>query len=344
MAEMNRRLLLARRPQGRPKPEDFSFVEEQRPELGPGEVLCRTIYLSLDPYMRGRMNEAKSYAPFVRLGDVMVGETVSQVVKSQAPDVEEGAFVRAHGGWQTYTVHDARDVALLDPGAAPLSTRLGVMGMPGFTAYGGLLGIGKPKAGETLVVAAATGPVASAAAQIAKIKGLRTVGIAGGPEKCALAVERFGFDVCLDRKEGDLEKRLAEACPDGVDIYVELVGGPVLQAVLPLLNDFARMPVIGTIAHYNATSLPDGPDKTPLFMRHVLVKRLTVRGMIVYDFEPLRADFERDMGAWLKAGKVAYLEDIVDGLDRAADAFIGMLEGANTGKLLVRVSDDPTLR
>jgi NADPH-dependent curcumin reductase CurA len=338
---VNRRIVLASRPQGRPSAANFRLEEAPVPEPGPGEVLCRTIYLSLDPYMRGRMSDAASYAKPVQIGQVMEGGTVGQVVRSNLDGVAPGDFVLGPGGWQEYALFGAREARRIDPGLAPISTALGVLGMPGQTAYVGLREIGHPKDGETLVVAAAAGPVGSMVGQIAKIRGCRVVGIAGAADKCAYVRDELGFDACLDHRAKGFEDALGVACPDGIDIYWENVGGRVFAAVLPLLNEFARVPVCGLIAWYNATELPPGPDRTPLLLRRTLVRRLTVRGFIVWDFDP--GDFQREVGAWIKGGRIRYREDIREGLENAPEAFIGLLAGANFGKLLVRLAPDPTL-
>jgi hypothetical protein len=338
---VNRRIVLAARPQGRPSAANFRLDEAPVPVPGPDQVLCRTIYLSLDPYMRGRMSDAASYANPVQIGQVMEGGIVGQVVRSNLPDCAPGAFLLGYGGWQEYALFGAGEARRVDPDLAPISTALGVLGMPGQTAYVGLREIGKPKEGETLAVAAASGPVGSMVGQIAKIRGCRVVGIAGSGDKCAYVRDELGFDACLDHHAPDFEDALRAACPDGIDIYWENVGGRVFEAVLPLLNDFARVPVCGLIAWYNATELPPGPDRTPLLLRRTLVRRLTVRGFIVWDFDP--GDFQREVGGWIKAGRIRYREDVREGLENAPAAFIGLLEGANFGKLLVRLAPDPTL-
>jgi len=334
----NRRVLLARRPEGEPLPSDFRLVEEPVPTPGPGQVLLRTLWLSLDPYMRGRMSAGPSYVEPVGIGEVMGGGTVAEVVASENPDLPTGTIVAAYGGWQTHALSDGRGLRRLDPAAAPPSTALGVLGMPGMTAYTGLLTIGAPKPGETLVVAAAAGPVGSLVGQIGKIKGCRVVGIAGGAAKCRFLTDELGFDAAIDHRSADMASLLAAACPDGIDVYFENVGGAVWQAVFPLLNDFARIPVCGLVAHYNDTAVPDGPDRLPGLMRAVLTKRLTLRGFIVTDFAAQAADFRRDVGGWLREGRVKYREDVVEGLENAPEAFIGLLKGRNFGKLLVKVA------
>lgn len=303
-----------------------------------GEVLLANRYLSLDPYMRGRMSAAKSYAEPVAIGDTMVGATVSEIVASNHPDFPVGETVVGFGGWQDFAVSDGRGLRRLDPAAAPVTTALGILGMPGMTAYTGLLNIGQPKAGETVVVAAATGPVGSLVGQIAKRKGARAVGIAGGPEKCAYLRDTLGFDAAIDHRAEDFPEALAAACPNGIDVYFENVGGAVFDAVLPLLNTFARLPVCGLVSAYNATELPAEPDRVPLLMRAILSKRLHLQGFIVWDFAAQEQAFLDEVGGWLRDGVVVHREDIVDGLENAPDAFAGLLKGRNFGKLIVRVS------
>lgn len=336
----HRRVVLARRPQGEPAPEDFRFEEGPLPRPGEGEVLVRTIWLSLDPYMRGRMNEGPSYVAPVPLGGVMQGECVGEVVESRDPSFRPGELVRGHGGWQSHFVLPGEKLAKIDPKEAPPSTALGVLGMPGLTAYVALQTIAEPKPGETVVVGAASGAVGAIAGQLARERGCRVVGVAGGPEKCRYVEEELGFSACLDRKQPDLAGRLAAACPDGVDVYVELVGGDTFWAVLPLMKVHGRMPVIGTIAWYNLKSLPEGPDRTPQVMRAILTKRLKVQGLIVYDHAELEPAFRREVGELVRAGRVRYREDVVEGLERAPAALIGLLRGENFGKLLVRVGPD----
>jgi NADPH-dependent curcumin reductase CurA len=333
-------LLLAARPVGEPTAADFDTVTVDLPPLAEGQVLLRVVYLSLDPYMRGRMSEAESYAAPVGLGEVMVGATVCEVLESRAPSRAVGDLVLSYSGWQTHAVADARATRLLDPAAAPVSTALGVLGMPGFTAYAGLLEIGRPRAGETVVVAAATGPVGSAVGQIARIKGARAVGIAGGEQKCRSLVEELGFDAAVDHRSPDFRAELADAVPDGIDVYFENVGGHVARAVLPHLNLYARIPVCGLVAGYNATGAAEGPDRLDGFMRRVLTKSLTVRGFIQNEFErEHHARFLEDMSGWVGDGRVRYREDITVGLDRTVGAFVGMLAGRNFGKVLIQVGD-----
>ena len=343
MAEKhNRRIVLAARPQGEPLDQDFRLETLDLPVPGEGQVLLRTIYLSLDPYMRGRMNAGPSYAAPVEVGQVMEGGTVSEVVESRSPRFVPGDMVLGYTGWQEYAVAAANSLQKLDPARASVSTALGVMGMPGMTAYTGLLNIGQPKAGETVVVAAASGAVGSVVGQIAKIKGCRAVGIAGGERKCEYVVNELGFDACIDHHSPPLPRNLEAACPKGVDVYFENVGGRVLNAVLPLMNPFGRVPVCGLISQYNLAALAQGVDRVPVLMGAILVKRLRFQGFIVSDFAAQKDDFVRDMSRWLREGKVKYREDVVEGLENAVAAFQGLLQGRNFGKLLVRLAPDPS--
>ncbi|MFD1811540.1 NADP-dependent oxidoreductase [Rhodococcus gannanensis] len=334
----NTRIALAARPDGEPTPSDFRVETVPIPVPAEGELLLEILYLSLDPYMRGRMSEAESYADPIALGDVMVGGTVGRVIESKDPSFANGDVVLSFSGWQTHAVADARHVRKLDPHAAPVQTSLGVLGMPGFTAYAGLLEIGRPERGETVVVAAATGPVGSAVGQIAKIRGARAVGIAGGPDKVA-HLRELGFDAAVDHRDPDFAAQLNAACPDGIDVYFENVGGKVWDTVLPLLNTYARVPVCGLIANYNLTSAPEGPDRAPALMSRILTKSLTVRGFIQSEFvKDQFVHFLADMSGWIADGRVRYREDVVDGLENAPDAFIGLLKGQNFGKLLIKVA------
>ncbi len=342
-ATTNRRVLLRSRPIGEPRPTDFEIADAALPSPGEGELLCRTIYLSLDPYMRGRMNDVKSYTAPVELGQPMVGGTVSEVVQSRHPGFAPGDVVLGYGGWQTY--HIARAGATpgpfgplkLDPRVAPISTALGVLGMPGMTAYVGLLDLGQPKAGETVVVSAAAGAVGSIVGQLAKIRGCRAVGVAGSQAKCDHVVKELGFDACVSYRAPDLFAVLKDACPRGIDVYFDNVGGDVLKTVLRLVNPFARIPLCGLISQYNATELPPGPN-----MGAVLVNRVTIRGFIVSDHVDRLLPFLGDMAGWLRGGMVKYREDVVEGLEQAPRAFIGLLRGENLGKMLVKVGPDPT--
>jgi NADPH-dependent curcumin reductase CurA len=333
------RIVLASRPVGEPKASDFRIESGPIPAPGDGQVLLRTIWLSLDPYMRGRMSDGPSYAAPVPVGGVMEAGTVCEVVASNNPAFAKGDIVLARAGWQTHALSDGKGLAKIDPKLGPISAAVGVLGMPGMTAYTGLLDIGKPQSGETVVVAAASGAVGSAVGQIAKIKGARAVGIAGGKDKCDYVKNEFGFDACLDHRDPNLAAKLKDACPKGIDVYFENVGGAVFEAVFPLLNAFARVPVCGLIAHYNDTEAT-APKWAPSLMRAVLTKRLTIRGFIVSDFAARHGDFLRDMSGWVREGKVKYKEFVTEGLENAPAAFMGLLKGANFGKQLVRVGPD----
>jgi NADPH-dependent curcumin reductase CurA len=328
----NRQILLRRRPVGRPAADDFEIVTAPMPAAGPGQVLRRTLYLSLDPYMRGRMSDAPSYAKSVELGQVMVGHTVSRVEQSDNPAFKPGDVVAGYDGWQDYAVSDGRDLRRLDPSSAPVTTALGVLGMPGMTAYVGLLDIGRPAAGETVVVSAASGAVGSVVGQIAKIKGCRAVGIAGSAEKCGYVVGDLGFDVCVNYRDPGFAGALAAACPNGIDVYFENVGGEVFRAVLRLLNTGARIPLCGLIADYNQEQPPAAPNLRPL-----LVKRALIKGFIVSDHQDRMPAFLRDATAWLEQGRIKYREDIVDGLERAPEALLRLFDGRNFGKQLIRL-------
>ena len=336
--DVNRQLILAERPNGEPTADTLTLVKGDKPEAGANEMLLRTEFLSLDPYMRGRMSSAKSYAAPVEIGQVMEGRTVAQVVTSTLDGFEAGDWVLSSNGWQDYAVSDGENVMALGQSPERPSWSLGILGMPGFTAWAGLTRIGEPQAGETLVVAAATGPVGGTVGQIGKMMGCRVVGVAGGPEKCAYAVEELGFDACLDHKTADLAERLADACTDGIDVYFENVGGKVLDAVIPLLNPNARIPVCGIISQYNATALPEGPDRMNWLMGHILRKKLKMQGFIIGDtFGHLYPEFAKEMQGWVEDDKIKYREDIVDGLENAPRAFIGLLRGENFGKRVIRV-------
>jgi len=337
----NHRIVLRSRPHGAPRAENFHLEEIDIPAPADGQVLLRNLYLSLDPYMRGRMSDAPSYAAPVALDAVMVGATVARVHSSRHADYRAGELVLAYGGWQGYALSDGSGLRKLEPDRARPSLALGVLGMPGFTAYMGLLDIGRPQAGETVVVAAASGAVGSVVGQVAQIKGSRAVGIAGGPEKCRCVVEEFGFAACLDHRSPDFPAQLAAACPQGIDVYFESVGGAVFDAVLPLLNARARVPLCGLIADYNAQALPPGPDRLGLLKRTLLTRRIRMQGFIIFDDYGERfPEFLGQMKLWIGEERIRFREDIVDGLENAPQAFIGMLEGKNFGKLIVRVAHD----
>lgn len=340
-SQSNRCLVLAERPHGAPNERTFRLEEQNIPTPAAGQMLIRSVFISLDPYMRGRISDAKSYAASVEIGQTMVGGAVGRVVSSNLPGFAEGDWVLSMSGWQDYALSDGVGVSNMGQNPSHPSYALGVLGMPGFTGYMGLLDIGQPKAGETVVVASATGPVGATVGQVAKIKGCRAVGIAGGPEKCRFAVEELGFDACIDHYADDFAAQLKAACPAGIDVYFENVGGKVFDAVMPLLNTRARIPLCGLIAQYNATSLPEGPDRLPLLTRTMLTKRLTVRGFIIFDdYGQHYPTFLKEMSAWVAEGKVKYREHLVEGLETAPQAFVDLLEGRNFGKMVVRVGPD----
>lgn len=336
----NRRYLLAERPKGEPNENTLKLVSVDIPEPQDGQMLLRTEFLSLDPYMRGRMSDAPSYAASVEIGGVMVGGTVAQVVESKLKGFNNGDWVLSFNGWQDYALSDGTGVLPLGRAPKHPSWALGVMGMPGFTAWAGLKQIGAPKKGETIAVAAATGPVGATVGQIGKLLGCRVVGIAGGAEKCAYAVETLGFDVCIDHKSEDFAQQLKAATPEGIDVYFENVGGKVFDAILPLLNRGARIPLCGLVSQYNATSLPDGPDRMNWFLGQLLRKQITIRGFIIFnDFGHLYPEFAKEMAAWVEAGKILYREEIIEGLELAPQAFVGLLRGENFGKRVIRVGN-----
>ena len=345
MPTTNRRVLLKRRPAGEPAPTDFEIAEAPLPKPGDGEILVRTIWLSLDPYMRGRMNDVKSYSAPVELGGVMPAGTVGEVLESRHPGFGPGDFVLTYGGWQTHHVARAGGSVgpfgplKLDPATAPISTALGVLGMPGMTAYVGLYDIGQPKPGETVVVSAAAGAVGSAVGQLAKLRGCRAVGVAGSAEKCEYVVKELGFDACVSHRSPDLPAALRDVCPKGIDVYFDNVGGDVLKAVLRLVNPFARIPLCGLVSQYNAVEPPPGPNLGP-----VLVNRVTIRGFLVSDHAERLPRVLAECGRWVREGRLKYREEIVEGLDNAPRAFIGLLRGENLGKLVVKVGEDPTRR
>ena len=332
MSEMNQQILLAHRPTGEPQVNDFRWVETAVPEIDSGQFLVRSHYLSLDPYMRGRMSDAKSYAKPVELGEVMTGGAVGEVVTSHHPKFKAGDMVVGTFGWQLYAVSDGAGVRKIVDRSLPLSAYLGVVGMPGVTAYIGLLDIGQPKAGETVVVSAAGGAVGGVVGQIAKIYGCRAVGIAGGPEKCRYVVEDLGFDACVDYKAGRLRDDVNEATPQGVDVYFDNVGGEILDTILRRMNLFGRIPLCGVISQYNATQ-PYGLKNT----RSLLINRLKLQGFLVFDYSARWPAATEELSQWVSEGKIKYRETVADGLRSAPEAFIGMLAGKNFGKQIVKL-------
>lgn len=340
MTTLNRRIVLAARPKGRPQASDFRLETLPKPTPAEGQVLLRTLWLSLDPYMRNLMDEiGPGYAPSIEIGAPMVGGTVSRVLTSRHPQFQEGQLVLANAGWQDHALSDGSDLQAIDDLAQP-SHALGGLGMPGFTAHVGLLDIGQPRPGDTVVVAAAAGAVGSMVGQIAKLKGARVVGIASGAEKVRHAVQVLSFDACLDRRDPRLAAHLAEACPQGIDVYFENVGGEVLDAVLPLLNVNARIPVCGFIAHYNDDGESASPDRRARLLATVLQKRVHMQGFIILDHYGKRFDaFQREMREWVTSGQVTLHEALVDGLENAPAALADLLDGRHLGKLVVRVAE-----
>ena len=333
-------VVLAARPEGAVRSTDFLVKDFPIPTISAGEILVEVNYLSLDPYMRGRMDDRKSYAEPMKIGDVMPGETISTVVASEHPAFRAGDLVLAYTGWLTHAAIQPANVRKAAKTTLPVTTQLGVLGVPGFTAYAGLKEIGKPKKGETVVVAAAAGPVGSLVGQLAKLDGARAIGIAGGAEKCAYVKDELRFDAAVDHRSPDFRKSLKAACPEGIDVYYENVGGAVWQAVLPLLNRFARVPVSGLIAHYDSWSDANGPDMLPETMRLVISQRLLIQGFLNFDYaEKLYGTFQSEVARGITNGRIKYREDIVDGLENAPNGLLGMLEGKNLGKLLVRIRE-----
>jgi NADPH:quinone reductase len=331
---MNRQFKLAAKPVGMPKESDFELAEAPLPALGDGQVLVKSAYISVDPYMRGRITGVKTYADPVLPGDVMVGGSVGQVVESRAPNLQPGDFVVGFWGWQEYAVVSAKAVQKLDPKLAPVSTALGVLGMPGMTAYFGFLEICKPKAGETVVVSGAAGAVGSYVAQIANIKGCRVIGIAGRDDKVQLLTGQLGCHAAFNYKTTtDYVSKLKELCPSGIDCYFDNVGGSITDAVFPLLNVFARVSICGQISQYNL----EKPEPGPRLLPYILVKQARVEGFIVTRFQDRFAEAIPQMAQWIREGKLKCHEEIVEGFENTPKAFIGMLEGQNTGKMLVKV-------
>jgi NADPH-dependent curcumin reductase CurA len=331
-------IVLASRPEGLPVPSNFRLETGAIPAPAEGQILLKTTYLSLDPYMRGRMNDAESYVSPVDIGGVMDGEVVAEVVQSRHPAYHGGELVQGRIGWRTHAAVAPDQVKRVETGTNPPTTALGVLGMPGFTAYSGMKVIGQPKPGETVVVASASGPVGSLVGQLAKLAGARAVGIAGGSAKCAYVRNQLRFDAVIDHKTGGLPRALATACPDGIDVYFENVGGPIWEAVLPLLNRYARIPVCGLIAYYNG-EVPEREDPISRTMMTVLRRSLLIRGFINTEFVADHYEsFLKELSPLIASGKIRYREDITEGLAAAPEAFIGMLTGRNFGKTLVRVS------
>lgn len=345
MSDQMQQILLASRPTGAPVAENFRLESSPLPTPGEGEVLVKVHYMSLDPYMRGRMDDAKSYAAPVPIGGCMEAGGVGEVIASNSPHFAPGDFAFGMFGWASHGCLPAKELRKLDPNQGPITAALGVLGMPGFTGWHGLSAYGRPQAGETLVVAAATGPVGSMVGQLAKQAGLRVVGIAGGAEKCKMAVETFGFDACLDHyayaDARALRQDLKAACPKGIDIYFENVAGKVLEAVLPLMNPHGRIPICGMIAWYNSGGLGAGASDQaltgPNIWRNILVKFLSVNGFIISNHFDRYPEFLKEVGPMVAKGEVKFIEDIAEGLENAPAAFMSMLKGGNTGKQIVKL-------
>jgi NADPH-dependent curcumin reductase len=327
----NTRVLLASRPAGWVSEANFRVESAPVPQPAEGEVLVKNLWLSLDPYMRGRMSDARSYVKAVEIGEVMVGQTVGEVVDSKHPTLKKGDKVLAQLGWQLYGT--TKEATRVDEKRAPLSYYLGIVGMPGMTAYFGLKEIGQPKAGETVVVSAASGAVGSVVGQLAKLWGARAVGIAGGARKCDYVTRELGFDACVDYKAGDLDAQLKQACPTGVDVYFDNVGGPILDSLLRRMNLFSRLVVCGLISDYNATE----PYALRNF-RAVLVNRIRIQGMIVFDWKERYGEALKALGGHLAEGKLKYRESVVQGLENAPKGLIALLKGENFGKQLVKLA------
>ncbi len=326
---------MASRPDGEPTAENFAIDESPIPEPEHGDVLVRTLFMSLDPYMRGRMRSGPSYATPLQPGDVMTGEVVARVEQSRSPMFRVGDTVRSNIGWQEWAAVPAHTVKLVDPELAPISTAVGVLGMPGLTAYFGLLEVCQPRAGDTLVVSAASGAVGGVVGQIGSINGCFVIGIAGSDEKCSYVVNELGFNAAINYKTQNVSEELARLSPAGVDAYFDNVGGTILDAVMDNLADSARIAICGQISQYNAVEVPQGPRNIGSLLR----TRSTARGFLVYDFERRHEIGRARLAAWIKEGRLKYREDIVDGFENAPEEFIGLLRGKNFGKLLIKVSD-----
>ena len=330
----NRAVVLKQRPVGIPSPEDFDVIEMPIPNPAPGEVLVRNLYMSVDPYMRGRMVDHKSYTPSFQIGEILTGGCVGEVVVSEHEDLKVGDQVLGFQGWREYFISDGQGLTKIDASMIPIQSYLGVMGMPGMTAYVGLLDIGEPKPGETVFVSAAAGAVGSIVCQIAKIKGCRVVGSAGSAAKLAWLLDDVGIDAAINYKETpDLVSALGQHCPNGIDIYFENVGGAHLEAALGQMNDFGRIPVCGMISQYNLGTAEPGPQN----MTSIIGKRLKLQGFIVSDHYDRLPQFNQDMMVWIADGNVKWKETVFDGIASAPEAFIGLFSGENFGKMLVKL-------
>ena len=334
--ETNRKITLKSRPDGYPKPSDFELIEEPIPQPGEGEVLVQSIWLSLDPYMRGRMREGGTYAPSVQLGDVMIGSAVGRIIESRTPLFSVGEIVDGAIGWQEYGVSDGSNLRRVDPSLGPLSTSLGILGMTGMTAYFGFLHVCDPKPGDVVVVSAASGAVGQVVGQIAKIMGCYVVGTAGSQDKIDYIVDELGFDVGINYKTESVDEAIAAACPQGVDVYFDNVGGPVTDAVMENLADFARIAICGQISQYNLAE----PELGPRNIRNLNIHKARMEGFLVFQFADRHEEGRQRIAQWIREGKMKYKEDVVEGIENAPAAFIGMLRGENFGKLVVKVSEE----
>ncbi|MEM9286832.1 MAG: NADP-dependent oxidoreductase [Pseudomonadota bacterium] len=337
MTSINRQIHLVSRPEKEPVLENFALVEGPIPTPSEGEVLLRTHYLSLDPYMRARMYDGANYAASTPLNAPMVGTSIAHIIESRHPSFAVDDYVVAPSGWQAYSLSDGTGLQRINPDLAPLTTALNVLGLPGHTAYGALTRFGRMKSGETLLVSAATGGVGSVAAQMGRIAGLRVVGIAGGEDKCRYLIEDLGLAAAIDRRGGDFAEQLRETCPDGVDIYFDNVAGALARSVLDAMNNYGRYLVCGTIAVNRDLGFPESKDNLQEILAKILVKRLTLQGFLFSDFADLTSQFHTDMSGWVKSGAVKYREHIINGLENAPEAFLGLFSGSNFGKLLVRL-------
>lgn len=343
--DVNRQMTLKRYPDGVPVDADFEVIEGAVPELGDGDVLVRNIYLTVDPYIRARFSEwlSEGYSERTPLGTPVPGESLGQVVESNNPTFKPGDIVAGFGGWQDFCALPGETLRPVDPAMGPIAAGLGALGMPGLTAYAGMMRLAEIKKGDTAFVSAATGGVGTVAGQIARIKGCRTVGVASSPEKCRFAEDELGYDVCLNRKDEDFAAQVRGACPNGIDIDFENAGGPVFWAAMENMNVNGRIVVCGLISSYNDEGPSEGPDLAPKLLREIAIRRLIVKGLFVSDHIDMRADFMRDVGGWIADGSLKTKEHIVEGIENAGSALGDMMEGRNFGKVVVRIADDPTL-
>lgn len=334
MQMKNKVINLHKRPTGKPIPEDFKFESEDIPQAGPGEVMLKTVYVSVDPYLRGRMNDSKSYVPSFQLNQPIQSGIIAEVIQSENAQFPKGSFVSGILDWKEYQTSDSKDIRIIDPKAAPLSAYLGILGMPGLTSYLGLMEIGKPKSGETLFVSGAAGAVGSVAGQIGKILGCKVVGIAGTDEKVSLLKNKLGFDEAINYKTTpDLKKAISQACPEGIDVYFDNVGGEISDDVMAKMNRLGRVIVCGAISLYNATEIPTGPRVQPL----LVTKSILMQGFIVSNYSNKFPEAIKQLSNWLKEGKLTYQETVIEGFDKIPEAFIGLFEGKNEGKMIVKV-------